>query len=122
MRNASCIVLFVAIASTVAAAAEPTPFPSPSLKPYFAYMPYPNYPELALLSRRVGKVWFELSIDRQSGKVRQVKVLKSTGVKILDDSVAAAFLQWRAKPGLLQHAVIPVEFQMESPTHTHMMP
>jgi phosphoribosylformylglycinamidine (FGAM) synthase-like amidotransferase family enzyme len=37
-------------------------------------------------------------------------VLKSTGVKILDDSAACAFVQWKAKPNRLDHAVVPANF------------
>jgi outer membrane biosynthesis protein TonB len=48
--------------------------------------------------------------DLATGAVTNLKVLKSTGVKILDDSAAAAFLQWRAKPHFIDHAILPVQF------------
>jgi TonB family protein len=45
-----------------------------------------------------------------TGKVTSVKVLKSTGAKILDDSAAVTFMQWRAKPHLIDHAILPANF------------
>jgi TonB family protein len=42
--------------------------------------------------------------------VDRVNVLKSTGSKILDDSVVATFQQWQAKPRMIRRAVFPVEF------------
>lgn len=92
-------------------AAEPSPFPPlGTTRSYFTFSPPPDYPRDARKSRRADKGWFELNIDFESGRVRQVHVLKSTGVKILDDSVVATLLQWRARPRVLHHAVIPVEF------------
>jgi TonB family protein len=93
------------------AAPEPSPFPPQgTLRSYFSYMPPPEYPEAVRRDRRGGKGWFELEIDRPSGHVRQVRVLKSTGVQLLDDFVVARLRQWRAKSGLIHRAVIPVEF------------
>ena len=40
-----------------------------------------------------GSGWFRLKIDPSTGVVTEVKLLQSTGVKILDDSAAVAFLQ-----------------------------
>lgn len=82
------------------------------MRSYFSYMPPPDYPRAARASLQRGKGWFELSVDFVSGRVQQVRVVKSTGYKMLDDSVIAALLQWRAKPRLLHHAVIPVEFHV----------
>ena len=123
-HNRLICLVFTALALSCgleAATAEPKQFPPGSLSPYFISMARPNYPEMARRFHRTGKGWYELSFDAVGG-VKQVRVLKSSGVKILDDSVAAALLRWRAKPGMIQHAVIPVTFEMESPTHTHMMP
>ena len=92
-------------------AAEPRPFPPDgTARSYFAFMPPPPYPKAARYARQKGKGWFELIIDFPTGRVEQVKVLKSTGSKLLDDSTVATFLQWRAKPRVLHHAVLPVEF------------
>jgi TonB family protein len=73
-------------------------------------MPQPSYPESAPRFRLGGRGWFELSIDFASGRVQQVKVLESTGIPILDAAAIKAFREWRAKPGVLHRAVIPVTF------------
>jgi TonB family protein len=84
--------------------------PAENLRSYFAKCFQPNYPDAAFAQHKKGSGWFRLTIDRATGKVTGVKVLKSTGVKILDDSAAAAFLQWKAKPNRLDHAVVPANF------------
>jgi TonB family protein len=94
-------------------AAEPGPFPPLGMaRSYFTYAPYPDYTRAARDSGRAGKGWFELYIDSASGRVRQVRVVKSTGVKMLDDSTVATLSQWRAKPCSINHAMIPVEFRL----------
>ena len=94
-------------------APEPSPFPPEgTVHAYFTFMPRPPYPKAARAARQQGKGWFELTIDFSTGRVQQVKVLKSAGATLLDDGVVATFLQWRAKPRLIHHAVIPVEFRV----------
>ena len=94
--------------------------PEGSLKAYFIRKPLPNYPDTAISFHKKGIGWFRLQIDMQTGAVREVKVLKSTGVKILDDSAAAAFLQWKAKPHLIDHAVIEVRAEGFKHTGSHI--
>jgi len=64
----------------------------------------------ALTSHKKEDGLFRLNINLLTGVVTEVKVLRSTGVKILDDSAAVAFLQWKAKPHVIDHAIIPVHF------------
>jgi len=90
--------------------AEPTFKQDPDLTPYFVKKPLPTYPQAAFTWHRQGSGWFRLNIDPATGKVTSVKVLKSTGVKILDDSAAVTFMQWRAKPHLIDHAILPANF------------
>src|SRR6478735_852159 len=92
--------LTIAVVLRASAAPEPSPFPPfGTTHSYFRYMPAPLYPDAALRDRRGGKGWFELKIDRASGRVQQVRVVKSTGVRLLDESVVARLRQWQAKPG-----------------------
>jgi TonB family protein len=84
--------------------------PAENLRSYFVKAFPPNYPDSAVAQHKKGSGWFRLTIDRATGKVTEVKVLKSTGVKILDDSAACAFMQWNAKPNRLDHAVVPANF------------
>jgi TonB family protein len=91
--------------------------PAENLRSYFVKAFPPNYPDAAVAQHKKGSGWFRLTIDRATGKITEVKVLKSTGVKILDDSAACAFMQWKAKPNRLDHAVVPVSF-IGSPEQT----
>jgi TonB family protein len=91
--------------------------PAENLRSYFVKAFTPNYPDAAVAQHKKGNGWFRLTIDRATGKVTEVKVLKSTGVKILDDSAACAFMQWKAKPNRLDHAVLPANF-IGSPEQT----
>jgi TonB family protein len=84
--------------------------PAENLRSYFVKAFPPNYPDVAGAQHKKGSGWFRLTIDRGTGKVTEVKVLKSTGVKILDDSAACAFMQWKAKLNRLDHAVVPANF------------
>ena len=97
--------------------AEPPPT---ELNAYFTKAYPPKYPEIAKAWHKSGKGWFRLSIDRSNGKVTEIKVLQSTGVKILDDSIAATFLQWKAKPNMLDHAVIPFEYARSGAIGSHI--
>ena len=106
---ATCLAIGVVLRAS--AAPEPTPFPPPgTVRSYFTDMPGPDYPRAARLKGQQGKGWFELLIDFSTGQVDRVNVLKSTGSKILDDSVVATCQQWRAKPRMIRRAVVPVEF------------
>jgi TonB family protein len=118
------VTLIVAVAFAAEATTERYVFeqnPSGDLKAYFAKMVRPKYPQTALALHKKGKGFFRLTIDRPTGAVTEVKVLKSTGVKVLDDSAAAALMQWRAKRNMLDHAVIPVDFVgVPGETGTHI--
>jgi protein TonB len=91
--------------------------PAENLRSYFLKTHLPNYPTAAGVWHKKGSGWFRLTIDPATGKVTEVKVLKSTGVKILDDSAAVAFMQWKAKPHVLDHAILPAQF-VGSPEYT----
>jgi protein TonB len=84
--------------------------PAENLRSYFVKCFLPNYPDVAVAQHKKGSGWFRLTINRATGKVTEVKVLKSTGVKILDDAAAVTFMQWKAKPNRLDHAVLPANF------------
>lgn len=68
---------------------------------------FPDYPYEARLSRLVGKGQYELQVAR-AGAVTKVVVLKSSGVRMLDQAAVTAFGAWRFKPGIFQRIQIPV--------------
>ena len=112
MRLTFVIVIAALAFFAEAKAAEPAfkQEPSGDLRAYFSKMVRPNYPAPAVAMHKKGDGWFGLTIDRATGAITAVKVLKSTGVKILDDSAAVAFMQSRARPNKLDHAVIQITF------------
>jgi len=73
-------------------------------------MPEPDYPP-QLYHRGIGGTGvFRLTIDRRTGHVSEVKVLHTTGYKILNDLAAKAFLQWRFQPGTIEHYQLTYSF------------
>jgi TonB family protein len=113
------ITLFLVVFSGALKAAEPQfkQEPAENLHSYFLKTPVPNYPPVAVAQHKKGNGWFRLTIDPATGRVTEVKVLKSTGIKILDDSAAVAFMQWKAKPRMIDNAILPAQF-MGSPEST----
>ena len=84
------------------------------------YSPSPEYPTAALQSQLTfakahrpmsGSGLFALIVDRETGKVTEVKTMQSTGQKILDDAAISAFRRWRFKPKTVFRAVrVPITF------------
>jgi TonB family protein len=72
----------------------------------------PNYPYLDRTLRHTGTGLFRITIDVQSGTVRNVTVLKSTGFKSLDSSTLASLRTWRWKPGTWKVVELPVTFTL----------
>lgn len=70
----------------------------------------PEYPRAALIRGVGGRGLFRLTIDSKTGEVEEVKVLKSTGVTLLNESCAKAMFSWRFQPGSASHVVVPFEF------------
>jgi hypothetical protein len=50
---------------------------------------------------------FMLSLDPKDGSVAEVKVVKSTGLKLLDSIYVMNFFQWKFQPGTITTATIP---------------
>jgi TonB family protein len=78
---------------------------------YFDKWFKPVYPEKAEIFHKTGQGTYRLTINPQTGAVTEVKIVKSTGVKILDDAACVGFLQWKAKPRTIDHCTIPVSFR-----------
>jgi len=65
----------------------------------------PNYPEIALQTRKEGIVIIEATIDER-GHVTEARILRS--VTLLDAAALAAVRQWRFTPALLNGEPVPV--------------
>jgi TonB family protein len=72
--------------------------------------PYYPYEERRLL--HMGKGWFRIYLELNTGYVTQVRVLKSTGFDALDSSAIEAFHNWRWTPGKWREVELPVTFKI----------
>lgn len=70
----------------------------------------PTYP--ADLRRRgvTGHGRFAMLFDYETGKVRDVRVLQSTGNTILDRNTIVALKRWKAKPRSMHTLELPISF------------
>ena len=78
--------------------------------------PKPNYPE-SLKKRGIGgRGEFVMHVDTNTGVVTSVDVVKSTGVRALDDSCIHAFQDWRFKRNQAARIIrCPVRFDPTTP-------
>lgn len=77
----------------------PADFVPHEVEPEFIQRVEPKYPELAQRSGVTGKVWVKVWVDK-AGKVRDVKVYKSSGNALLDESAVEAARQCLYKPAI----------------------
>ena len=73
----------------------------------------PACPFVAKERRWQGKGVFRLTIDPHTGKVTDVRPVKSTGFKVLDDSSILALRAWTFKPNRFKQAEVPITFQLD---------
>jgi protein TonB len=67
-------------------------------RPLYRKSPPPKYPRRARRKGYEGIVMLEVLVD-ESGRVKDLKVAKSSGFKILDKSALATVKKWRFEPG-----------------------
>jgi TonB family protein len=80
------------------------------------FAPRPEYPYQMRSKHVEGKGIFELFFDYDSGNLREVRVIKSTGAQALDAAALSAFRKWKAKPHAVKAAILmPVAFTMMRP-------
>jgi TonB family protein len=80
--------------------------------PKATYTPKPEYRDEWARRGLTGKGVVLVTIDKQTGKVTQAQMLKSTGNQLLDGSALEAYSRWRFEPGTVtvSQLKIPVEF------------
>jgi TonB family protein len=59
-----------------------------------------------------GQGIYRLVVNKQTGVVSEVKVMKTTGHRELDASAVMTFFNWKFKPGALNHRDILVIFHL----------
>ena len=79
------------------------------------YTPRPPYPYEARAGRLQGSGIAILTVDPATGKVTNVVMRASTGVRILDDVTVSTFSQWRFKPGTVSKVRVPINFVLSGP-------
>jgi TonB family protein len=74
--------------------------------------PMPDYPFEMRRHRVEGSGIFELKFDYDTGHLRAVHVVKSTGAPMLDGYAVGALKLWKAKPHAVHTVLVPVAFTM----------
>jgi TonB family protein len=75
----------------------------------FVYTPWPHYPYEARPNRRTRTGLIRMYVNTQ-GTVTSLKLLKSTGHRVLDEEGLKTFIRWRAKPGPPREVDMPLTF------------
>ena len=73
--------------------------------------PDPEYPVKARNMGQQGQGIYRLVVDGKTGTVSEVKVLKSTGHRLLDASAVMTFFNWKFNPGITYRDVA-IRFQV----------
>jgi len=76
------------------------------------YSPRPEYPLQSRALGVVGKGDFLLRFDYDTGHVKEVHIVKSTGSLLLDKSTIDSLRQWKAKPRSIHQLFVPIGFAM----------
>jgi TonB family protein len=72
--------------------------------------PYPKFPLSVRWEHPGGNGIFRIQIDRKSGLVTSVQILRTMGDNRLDAAALEALRKWRFKPQTLTELVVPIEF------------
>jgi TonB family protein len=75
-------------------------------QPYVIYKPDPVLPAVALRNGWGGKIVCLLTINRGTGLVEEVKVIRHTGYPQLDAQMVLTLFNWRFRPGTITHGKI----------------
>ena len=76
----------------------------------FVYTVSPRYSSELQRRRIKGSGVFEMEFDYDSGQVRQVRIVQSTGNNMLDRDTVFALRRWRLKPRSAHTLRLPVTF------------
>ena len=73
--------------------------------------PDPVVPDMPRQARLSGRGIYVVEISVARGIVDNVRVLQSTGQKILDDAAIDALLKWRFRPRSVYELTVPIDFE-----------
>jgi TonB family protein len=99
--------------SSFAASGDVMPLSEAMQKHLLLVAAKPGYPEgaEARVFRRRYTCLFELKFDYESGHLREVHVVKSTGDRALDAHAIGAMKVWQAKPRSIHNLLVPLAFK-----------
>lgn len=92
--------------SCLAASPEPTTAREALKRHLLIVAVRPDYPDRSLTGSGV----FEMKFDYESGRLREVHVVQSTGHPVLDAHTIAALKLWKAKPRSVHTLRLPITF------------
>lgn len=107
MQRRSARVLHLSIFTAIAflindrVMADPRSGVSDEIMMHAVSTPNPEYPYAARYYDTEGRGLFDVRISISTGRAKSVKVITSTGSKILDQAAVAGLSHWRFKPGTL---------------------
>ena len=105
--------IVLATATGALASGVDTDMPAAEQRDHAVYAPRPDYPLAARRQHLTGSAILLLHIDKPSGTVTSVDVVKSTGHKILDDAASRGFSRWRFTPGRYTKIKVPIRYSMD---------
>ena len=71
------------------------------MKQWTISTPKPEYPLQARARHVTGEGMFMIRVQRKSGRVKRVEIIRTTRSKMLDEAAIQGLYQWRFKPGVL---------------------
>jgi len=69
------------------------------------FAPKPEYPEEARQRHLGGGGVYQINVDRKTGLVISVQIVRSAGHPLFNSAAIAAFRQWRFKPGTVEKMI-----------------
>lgn len=91
-------------------AAEPTTGEEAIRRNLLVRHPAPEYPYEARRVRISGSGVYQLKFDYETGRLREIHIVRATGQRVLDDAVISALKLWQAQPKSLHTIRLPVTF------------
>jgi TonB family protein len=111
MRTTATTVLLI-LSSLAPLRAEPEPKTAKEAldRHLFVYTVSPRYRHELQRARIKGSGVFEIEFNYESGQVRQVHIVQSTGNDTLDRDTVFALRRWRIKPRSVHTLRLPITF------------
>jgi TonB family protein len=80
------------------------------------FAPKPEYPQEAQQRHIGGGGLYQINVDKQTGLVTSVQIVRSAGDPSLNNAAIAALRQWRFKPGTVEKVMKAFNFDSETGT------